>query len=177
MEKRWYAIRTYVGYEPRVKAALQQTIRERGQDTTFGAIIIPTEQAVDVAYGKKQAGERQLLPGHMLVEMVFNEDTRRLVLSIPHVLGFIGESDARPTPIPARKVQEITRRVEARVAASHLQSRLGVGEKIKVVEGPLCDFTGTVEAVSPERSRVRVVVSVFGRPVPVDLDLVQVEAA
>jgi transcriptional antiterminator NusG len=177
MEKQWYALRTYVGYEQRVKTALQHKVRERGQEEVFGQVIVPTEKVIDLVRGKKQTIERRLFPGYLLVEMVFNEATWHVVHSLPKVVGFVGESDAAPTPIPAQKVQEILHQVAAGMAAPRPKTLFTVGERIKVVDGPFRDFSGTVEAVKPERSRVRVAVSVFGRPTPVELDFIQVEAA
>ncbi len=177
MEKQWYALRTHIGYEQRVKAALQQKVREHDQKDTFGEIVVPTEKVIDRVRGKKQTVERRLFPGYLLVEMAFTEDTWHVVHSIPQVVGFLGESDCAPTPIPAQKVEEILQQIAAGMAAPRPKTLFTVGEKVKVVEGPFRDFTGTVEAVKPERARVRVAVSVFGRPTPVELDVVQVEAA
>jgi transcriptional antiterminator NusG len=177
MNKQWYALRTHIGYEQRVKAALQQKIRERGQEDAFGAIMVPTEKVIDLVQGKKQTVERRLFPGYLLVELAFNNETWHLVHSIPKVVGFIGESATAPTPIPAQKVQEILRQVAAGMAAPRPKTLFTIGERVKVVEGPFRDFSGTVEAVKPERARVRVAVSVFGRPTPVELDFLQVEAA
>lgn len=177
MNKQWYAIRTHIGYEQRVKAALQQKIRERGQEDAFGEIVVPTEKVIDLVRGKKQTVERRLFPGYILVEMAFNNETWHLVRSLPKVVGFVGESDTAPTPIPAHKVEEILQQVETGMAAPRPKVLFTVGERVKIVEGPLRDFTGTVEAVRPERARVRVAVSVFGRSTPVELDFLQVEAA
>ncbi|HEV8714980.1 MAG TPA: transcription termination/antitermination protein NusG [Candidatus Binatia bacterium] len=177
MEKQWYALRTQVGYEQRVKAALQQKIRERGQEDAFGEIVVPTEKVIDLVRGKKRTVERRLFPGYLLVEMAFNQETWHVVHSLPKVVGFIGESDTAPTPIPAQKVQEILQQVEAGMATPRPKTLFTIGERVKVVEGPFRDFTGTVEAVKPERARVRVAVSVFGRPTPIELDFLQVEAA
>ena len=177
MEKQWYALRTHIGYEQRVKAALQQKVREHDQKDTFGEIVVPTEKVIDRVRGKKQTVERRLFPGYLLVEMAFTEDTWHVVHSIPKVVGFLGESDSAPTPIPAQKVEEILQQIAAGMAAPRPKTLFTVGEKVKVVEGPFRDFTGTVEAVKPERARVRVAVSVFGRPTPVELDVVQVETA
>ena len=177
MEKQWYAIRTHVGYEQRVKMALQQKIHERGREDAFGEVVVPTEKVIDLVRGKKQTVERRLFPGYLLVEMAFTQETWHLVHSIPKVVGFIGESDTAPTPIPAQKIQEILQQVKAGMAAPRPKTLFTLGERVKVVEGPFRDFTGTVEAVKPERARVRVAISVFGRPTPVELDFLQVEAA
>jgi transcriptional antiterminator NusG len=177
MEKQWDALRTHVGSEQRVKTVLQQKIRGSGQEDRFGEVVVPTEKVIDLVRGKKQTVERRLFPGYLLVEMVFNHETWHLVHSLPKVVGFVGESDTVPTPLPAQQVQEILQQIAAGMAAPRPKTLLTVGEKVKVVEGPLRDFIGTVEAVKPERARVWVAVSVFGRSTPVELDFLQVEAA
>ncbi|MCL6508682.1 MAG: transcription termination/antitermination protein NusG [Bryobacteraceae bacterium] len=177
MEKHWYTIQTYVGYEYRVKAALQQKIREQGLDEAFGEILVPTEKVIDMVRGKKQTVERRLFPGYLFVQMALNEDTWHLVHSVPKVIGFIGESDTAPAPVPEPEIDKIRARMEASAAAPRPRVSFTIGDKVKVVDGPFRDFVGTVEAVKPEHSRVRVAVSVFGRQTPVELDFQQVEAA
>lgn len=177
MQKQWYAVRTHVGYEHRVKAALQKKVREHGQESLFGEIVVPTEKVIDLVRGKKQTVERCLFPGYVFVEMAFTQAARHVVHAIPKVVGFVGEADTAPTPIPTEKIQEVLKQVEAGMAASRPRQLFIIGERVKIVEGPLRDFTGTVESVKPERARVRVAVSVFGRPTPMELDFLQVEAA
>jgi transcriptional antiterminator NusG len=177
MQKQWYAVRTHVGYEHRVKAALQKKVHEHGKEALFGEMVVPTEKVIDLVRGKKQTVERRLFPGYLFVEMVFNQETWHVAHAIPKVVGFVGEADTAPTPIPIEKIQEVLKQVEAGMAAPRPRQLFIVGERVKIVEGPLRDFTGTIESVKPERSRVRVAVSVFGRPTPVELDFLQVEAA
>lgn len=176
MDTCWYAVRTRVGYERRVATALRQKIREQGQRDAFGEIIVPTEQVIDLASGKKQPIQRCLFPGYLLVQMVLTQETWRLVYYTPKVVGFVGESDTTPTPIPIEEVQRIIQRVEAGVTILRPKTILTIGERVKVIEGPFRDFIGTIEAVKSERSRLRVTVSVFGRPISVELDFLQVEA-
>ena len=176
MQKQWYALRTHVGSEHRVKAALQKKVRERGHEDAFGEMVVPTEKVIDLVRGKKRTLERRLFPGYLFVEMAFSQAAWHVVHAIPKVIGFIGEADTTPTPIPAEKVQEILQQVEAGMAAPRPRQLFVVGERVKIVEGPLRDFTGTVESVKPERARLRVAVSVFGRSTPVELDFVHVEA-
>jgi transcriptional antiterminator NusG len=177
MQKQWYAVRTHVGYEHRVKAALQKKVRERGLEDAFGEIVVPTEKVIDLVRGQKRTVERRLFPGYLFVEMAFSQAAWHVVHAIPKVVGFIGEADTAPTPIPTETVQEILQQVEAGMAAPRPRQLFIVGERVKIVEGPLRDFTGTVESVKPERARLRVAVSVFGRSTPVELDFVHVEAA
>jgi transcriptional antiterminator NusG len=176
-KKQWYAIYTQPGYEQRVKIGLQKKVRETGNDAYFGEVLIPTEKVVDLIRGKRRTVERRLFPGYVLLQMVLTDDTWHLVHSIPRVLGFIGE-ESTPTAMSDEEVHEIIRTIEeGKTAAPRPRFRFTVGEKVKVVDGPFRDFTGTVQEIKPERSRLRVTISVFGRPTPVDLDFLQVEAA
>jgi transcriptional antiterminator NusG len=177
MQQQWYAIRTQVGYEQKVASALQRKIHEREQDDAFGEIIVPSEKVIDLVRGQKREVERRLFPGYLLVQMVLNDSTWHVVHSVPKVVGFIGESDTSPTPVPADAIEKIRQQVAVGHAVARPRIRFTVGEQIKIVDGPFQDFNGIVESVRPERSRVRVAVSVFGRPTPVELDFVQVEAA
>jgi transcription termination/antitermination protein NusG len=177
MEKHWYALQTYVGFEKRVNAVLQRKICELGYQESFGEIIIPTEQIMDLVRGKKQTIERRLFPGYVFVEMVFSDTTWHLIRSIPRIVGFIGESETVPTPLAAEQVAQIKQQMEATRVAPRPRMVLTIGDKVKVIDGPFRDFAGTVEAVKPEQSRVRVAVTVFGRATPVEIDLLQVEAA
>ncbi|MGE0826172.1 MAG: transcription termination/antitermination protein NusG [Candidatus Binatia bacterium] len=177
MEKQWYAIRTHVGSEKRVRAALQRKIVESGQEAAFGEIVVPTEKVIDVVRGTKKEVERYLFPGYVLVHMLLNEHTWHVVHSVPKVVGFIGESDTAPTPVPAAEVERIQQQIATGHAAPRPRQIFTVGEQVKIVDGPFRDFNGVVEDVRPERARVRVAVSVFGRATPVELDFLQVEAA
>lgn len=177
MQQQWYAIRTHVGSEQRVATALQRKIREREQDHTFGEIIVPSEKVIDLVRGQRREVQRRLFPGYILVQMALNDTTWHVVHSVPKVVGFIGESDKAPTPVPEEAIALIRQQVAIGQATPRPKVRFTVGDRIKVVDGPFRDFNGIVETVKPERSRVRVAVSVFGRPTPVELDFVQVEAA
>ena len=127
--------------------------------------------------GKKQTVERRLFPGYVFVEMVFTQAPWHVVHAIPKIVGFVGEADTEPTPIPIEKIQEILQQAATGMAAPRPRQLFVAGDCVKIVEGPLRDFTGTVESVKPERSRLRITVSVVGRPTPVELDFLQVEAA
>jgi len=175
MEKRWYAVYVRVGYEHQAKEALKRKIAEAGRGDLFGEILVPTEKVIDLVRGKKQTVKQRLFPGYILIEMVLNEESWHLVRSTPRLVGFVGGDS--PAPIPEEEVREIIHRVETGKVQPRPRLHFTVGERVKVVDGPFRDFTGTVEAVNPQRSRVRVAINVFGRPTPVDLDSIQVEAA
>jgi transcriptional antiterminator NusG len=176
MEKQWYVIQTFVGFEHRVKAALKRRIRDTGKHDVFGEIFVPTEKVFELVRGKRETVERRLFPGYLFAQLVLNDETWNQVHSIPRVVGFVGEG-ASPAAVPEEEVRKILERVEAGMAAPRPNMLFVVGEAVKVVDGPFRDFTGTVESVNANRSRVRVALSVFGRPTPVDLDFIQVEAA
>jgi transcription termination/antitermination protein NusG len=176
MDKKWYAIYTQPGYERRVQGALRRKIKEVQKEAAFGEVLVPTENVIDRVKGKKQTVERRLFPGYVLIQMSLTDETWHVVHSIPRVLGFIGEGNT-PTPMSEKEVDEIMRTVESTKSAPRQKARFAVGERVKVVEGPFRDFAGTVQAVRPERSMLRVAINVFGRPTPVDLDFIQVEAA
>ncbi len=176
MEKHWYAIQTYNGYEHKINTALERKFLEKGMKGFLGAIVVPTETVIELVRGKKKTVERRLFPGYVLAQIALNEETWDLVHSIPKVIGLVGEGNI-PAVISDQEMQEIIRRVEAGIITPRSKVLLTVGESVKVVDGPFRDFTGTVQAVKGDRSRVSVALSVFGRPTPVDLDFCQVEAA
>jgi transcriptional antiterminator NusG len=176
MEKLWYVIQTYVGYEHRVKAALERKIRESGKEDLFGEVLVPTERVVDLVRGKRQTVEQRLFPGYLLVQIVLNEEAWHLVHSVPRLVGFLGEGNT-PAVLPEEEVQKIVHQIESGKGTPRLKVLFAIGEKVRVVDGPFRDFTGTVEAVRPDRSRIRLSISVFGRPTPVELDFIQVGAA
>lgn len=176
IKKQWYVIQTFVGFEHRVKTALERKIRSMSCESLFGEILLPMEKVMDLVKGKKLTVDQRLFPGYLFAHLVLNETNWNLVLSIPRVVGFLGEANV-PTVVPEEQVREIIQRVESGRVAPRPKTLFTVGAKVKVVEGPFRDFIGTVETVNAGRSRVKVALSVFGRPTPVDLDFLQVEAA
>ena len=177
MEKQWYVIQTYVGFEHRVKTALERKLQETGKSNLFGEILLPTEKVMDRLRGKRQTIVRRLFPGYLLAQIAFNDESWNLLRSIPKVIGLLGQERNVPSVIPEEDVRKIVQQVEVGMAAPRPRVLFIVGENVRVVDGPFRDFTGTVESVNSNRSRVRVALSVFGRPTPVDLDFIQVEAA
>ncbi len=174
MEKQWYVIQTYVGFEHRVKTALERKIQIAGKNNLFGEILLPTQKVMDFVKGKRQTVERRLFPGYLLAQIAFNEESWTLLRSIPKVIGLLGQEPDAPSVIADEDIRKI---VEIAMAAPRARAVFIVGENVRVVDGPFRDFTGKVESINSNRSRVRVALSVFGRPTPVDLDFIQVEAA
>lgn len=175
MAMRWYVLQTYSQFEHQVKRALLERIEREGVQDQFGQILVPTEEVVEVKDGKKRSSQRKFFPGYVLLEMDMNEVTWHLVNSTPKVSGFVGGTAERPAPIAKHEVDAIMRRIEEGVEKPRPKTLFEVGEEVRIVEGPFAEFTGTVEEVQYEKSRLKVSVLIFGRPTPVELEFHQVE--
>jgi transcriptional antiterminator NusG len=173
--KRWYVIHAYSGYERKVKQALEERISLSDVSDLFGDVLVPTEEVLEMRSGQKRKSERKFFPGYVLIQMVLNDDTWHLVKDTPRVMGFIGGKADKPAPITQREVDEIMNRLEATVDKPTHKTVYEPGEMVRVIDGPFNDFTGTVEEVNYEKSRVRVAVLIFGRSTPVELEFSQVE--
>jgi transcriptional antiterminator NusG len=174
MAKNWYIIHSYSGFERKVAETLKSRAEAAGLAESFGEVLIPTEDVVEMRQGKKIVSSRLFYPGYVLVEMEMNNDTWHLVRSTPRVTGFVG-SGSMPSPLTAEEVDRIVHKVE--VAAEHPKPRLKFdhSETVKITDGPFKDFTGTVDEVNDDRNTLRVMVTIFGRATPVELDFYQVE--
>jgi len=174
MAKSWYIIHTYSGFEKKVAETLKSRVEAAGLQEHFGDVMIPTEDVIELRAGKRVVTPRLFYPGYVLVEMEMNNDTWHMVRSTPRVTGFVG-SGQMPAPLTPEEVDRILHRVE--VAAEHPKPRLKFdkGENVKITEGPFKDFTGMVDEINDDRSTLRVMVTIFGRSTPVELDFYQVE--
>jgi len=172
--KSWYIIHTYSGFEKKVAETLKSRIQASGLESQFGEIMVPTEDVIEMRGGKKVVTPKLFYPGYVLVEMDLNDDTWHLVRSTPRVTGFVG-SGQKPSPLTGEEVDRIVHRVE--VAAEHPKPKLmfDKGENVKITDGPFKDFTGVVDEINDDRSTLRVMVTIFGRATPVELDFYQVE--
>lgn len=177
MTMRWYVVHAYSQYENSVKKALVERISRAGLQDLFGEILVPTEEVVEIRDGVKRMTERKFFPGYVLVNMEMNEDTWHLVKSTPKVLGFIGGTPDKPAPISEKEANSILNRVEEAVEKPKPKTLYEPGEGIRVIDGPFADFSGVVEEVNYEKSRLRVAVLIFGRSTPVELEFSQVEKA
>jgi len=175
VDKRWYVVQAYSGYEHQVKLFLEERIKQQGLEESFGSILVPTEEVVEMRGGKKRRGKRKFFPGYVIVQMHLNDDTWHMVRSVPKVLGFIGGSSDRPAPISEKEIDVILHRVEEGVEKPRPKVLFEAGEVIRVIDGPFADFNGVVEEVNYEKSRLRVAVLIFGRSTPVELEFGQVE--
>lgn len=179
--KRWYVVHAYSGFESYVKEALFERIKQFHMEDHFGDIMVPTEKVVEMKSGRKKESQVKFFPGYVLIQMELNDDTWphliRLVRDTPKVLGFIGGTSDRPTPITDQEADKILQRVQDSVGKPKPKVLFEPGEVIRVNDGPFADFNGVVEEVNYEKSRLRVAVLIFGRSTPVDLDFSQVEKA
>src|SRR5690606_26742961 len=175
MSKRWYVVHVYSGMEKSVHKALLERIERAGLQTSFGRILVPSEEVVEVKGGKKSITERRIFPGYVLVEMDLTDVTWHLVKNTNRVTGFLGGSGNRPAPISDREVEKILSQMEEGTEKPRPKVLFEVGENVRVKEGPFADFNGNVEDVNYEKSKVRVSVTIFGRATPVELDFGQVE--
>ena len=176
MQKKWYAIHAFPGYEHRVRAALVRKISEKKMGSFFGEIIVPTEKIVEVVHGQKRAVEQRMFPGYLLAQVDLTDEVWHLIRSIPKVRGVVGKENSA-TALSDVEVEGILDRMKATAAKPRQKTSFTLGETVKIVDGPFRDFTGTVEEFVPERSQLKVLISVFGRPTPVVLDPLHAEAA
>ncbi len=176
--KRWYVVHTYSGYEQKAKAALEQRLRSpefaRLKDRV-GEVLVPVESVQELGKGgQRKISSRKFFPGYIFVNMVLDEETWHFIKNTPKVTGFVGHA-TQPPEVPESEVREITQQMEEGALRPKPKVLFEVGEAVKVIDGPFQDFNGTVEEVRPEKGKVRVLISIFGRATPVELDFVQVE--
>ena len=173
-DKKWFVVHAYSGFEKSVQRALIERIKRSEIAEQFGQILVPMEEVVEVKRGKKVSAERKFFPGYVLVKMELTDETWHLVRSTPKVTGFVG-SGTRPVPLSEDQVDEIRRQMEAGAEKPKPKSVFQRGDKVRVIDGPFVNFQGVVDDISPERGRLKVVVTVFSRPTPVELEYYQVE--
>lgn len=173
MPLKWYGVHTYSGFENRVKLSLQERIKNLGLEESFGEILIPSETVVELKKGEKRTSTRKFFPGYILVNMELNDETWHVVKETARVTGFVGGNN--PMVIPEEEVHKITRRMEEGAEKPRPKVEFEVGETVRVVDGPFLNFSGVVEDVKPDKAKLRVMVSIFGRATPVELEFMQVE--
>ena len=175
MAMRWYVVHAYSGFENHVKRSLEERIQYAGMEDRFGEVLVPTEEVVEMRAGQKRKSDRKFFPGYVLVQMELDDETWHLVKEVPKVMGFVGGTSDRPAPISDREAQRILDRVQEGVEKPKPKVLFEPGEIVRVTEGPFVDFSGVVEEVNYEKSRLRVAVLIFGRSTPVELEFGQVE--
>jgi transcription termination/antitermination protein NusG len=174
MAKRWYIIHAYTNFERKVADAIRERAKAGGIDHLFDEILVPTEEIVEIKRGRKVQAERKFLPGYVLVKMEMTDAAFVLIRNTPKVTGFLG-ADNKPMAIPEAEAMRIMSQVKEGVERPKTTITFEIGEQVKVADGPFASFSGHVEEVDEERSRLKVAVSIFGRPTPVELEFTQVE--
>ena len=175
MALKWYVVHAYSNFENKIKLSLEERIKLHGLEEKFGDILVPTEEVVEMRDGQKRRSERKFFPGYVLVQMDLDEETWHLVKEVPKVLGFIGGSSDRPAPITEAEANAILNRVVEGIDKPRPKVLFEPGEVVRVVDGPFNDFSGVVENVNYDKSKLRVAVQILGRPTPVELNFGQVE--
>ena len=175
MAKRWYVVHAYSGFEAQVKRSLEERVKRYGMENSFGQILVPTEEVVEMRGGQQRKSERKFFPGYVLVQMDMTDETWHLVKDVPKVMGFIGGTGDKPAPITDKEADSILQRVQEGVEKPRPKVLFEPGEVVRVIDGPFNDFNGVVEEVDYEKSRLKVSVLIFGRSTPVDLEFGQVE--
>ncbi|MEZ0247221.1 MAG: transcription termination/antitermination protein NusG [Methylophilaceae bacterium] len=175
MAMKWYAVQVYSGFEKSVQRALEERVSRSTLQDKFGQILVPVEEVVEMKGGQKTISERKLYPGYLLVQMDMEDDTWHLVRSVPRVSAFIGGTALKPTPIKDAEVDIILHRMDESKSNPTQKLTFEKGEMVRVIDGPFKDFSGGVEDVNYEKSKLRVSVVIFGRATPVELDFSQIE--
>ncbi|NBU21377.1 transcription termination/antitermination protein NusG [bacterium] len=170
----WYVVHTYSGFENKAKIALEERIKALKKEAFFGEVIVPEENVVELVKGQKKTTKRRFFPGYILVKMVLNDETWHIVKNTPKITGFVGDK-VKPVPVPESDVQKMTNRIAEGQSKPRPRVSFHEGENVRVVDGPFSNFNGVVEDVNPDKGKVKVLVSIFGRSTPVELDFIQVE--
>lgn len=172
--KNWYVVHTQTGLEDKVRTALENKIQSQGLQDLISSVVIPTEQISEIRSGKKKISQRKFFPGYLLVEMELNETTYFQIKATPGVTGFIGPGK-KPMPLSQLEVDNILKRTQDTQVKPSLKIVFEKGEQVRVNDGPFMNFNGTIEEIHPERGKLKVSVSIFGRATPVELEYWQVE--
>ena len=172
--KRWYIVHAYSNFEKKVQESIKDQAKQRGLENYFEQIMVPTEKVTEVRRGRKVDAERKFFPGYVLVKMDMTNEAFHLIKNIPKVTGFLGSGD-KPMPISEKEAMAILQQVQEGVEHPKPSVSFEVGEQVRVSDGPFASFNGVVEEVDEERARLKVEVSIFGRPTPVELEYGQVE--
>lgn len=173
-EMAWYVVHTYSGYENKAKLALEERIKSLKKESFFGEVLVPEENVVELVKGQKKTTKRRFFPGYILVKMILNDESWHVVKNTPKVTGFVGDK-IKPLPVPESEVQKMTNRIAEGQSKPRPRISFQEGESVRVIDGPFSNFSGTIEDVNPDKGKVKVLVSIFGRSTPVELDFIQVE--
>lgn len=174
MAKKWYIVNVQSGTENSAKAAIEERIRMHKMEQYFGEVLIPAENVVELVKGQKTTKSRKFFPGYIFINMFLNDQSWHLVKNTSKVSGFVGGAKTRPPEVPEAEVFRVTQQMSGLSEKPRTKINFSIGEQVTVVDGPFNNFNGTVEDINEEKAKVKVLVSIFGRPTPVELDFVQV---
>ncbi len=174
MALQWYVVHTYSGFEQKAKQALEERVRSFNKKDFFGEVLIPSENVVEMKKGVRKTTTRKFFPGYIMVQMDLNDETWHIVKGTPKITGFVGNS-TNPPVIPEEEVRRITQQIDEGTLRPKPKVNFEKGESVRVMDGPFATFSGVVEEVNVEKGKLKVLVSIFGRATPIELDFVQVE--
>lgn len=175
MEASWYVVHTYAGFENRVKHAIEERSKTFGLSEQIRKVLIPTEEVVEIREGKRRMSTKKFFPGYVLVEMDMNDTTWQLVKNTPKVTGFVGGGETYPAPITEDEMSTLMNQMDSTAVKPRSKTQFQKGENVRIIDGPFLGFNGVVDEVHQEHSKVKVLVSIFGRSTPVELGFLQVE--
>ncbi len=176
MAIRWYVVHTYSGHENKVCAYIDNAKESAGLEEKIEQVVVPTEEVVEMKDGRKTTSQKKFLPSYVLVHMEMNKETQHFVTNVPGVTSFVGPG-RRPQPLLDEEVQRILGQIDRSQTREVTEISYRIGDRVKVTDGPFSDFIGLVDDINPEKSKIKVMVSIFGRNTPVELDVLQVEVA
>lgn len=172
MEKKWYVVHTYSGYEEKVKLSIEDNVRRRGLEEKVGEILIPAEKVVELKAGKKKESIKKFYPGYILINIVLDDETWHLVSSTPRVTGFVGGEN--PSPVHQEEIDVIVKQIEEG-PSTKVMAKFDMGDPVRIIDGAFANFNGFVDNIDPDHNKLRVMVTIFGRQTPVELNFMQVE--
>ena len=173
MAMRWYVLHVYSGFEKKVAESIKEQAEKKGWGNWVGEVLVPTETVVDVQKGKKVESERKFFPGYVLIQMEMNDDTWHMIKQTPKTTGFLGGK--KPVAMTQKEAEHVMQQMQEGVEKTRSRVVYETGEQIRVIDGPFASFTGVIDEVDLEKTRMKVSVTIFGRPTSVDLDFAQVE--
>ena len=174
MGKNWYVVHTYAGFEGRVKDSILERASQMGLQDKIGQVLVPTEDVIEIKEGKKRTSTRKFFPGYVLVEMDMSNESWQMIKETPKVTGFVG-GGSQPIPLAQEEVDTLLKQIDSGTAVPRQKEEFHKGDSVRIIDGPFLGFNGMVDDVDQERSRLKVLVSIFGRGTPVELGFLQVE--
>ncbi len=173
IQLKWYVVHAYSGFEEKAKEGLVERIKQSEDQNKFGEILIPCEEVVELVAGKRKVSKRKFFPGYLLIQMFLNEETYGIVKGTPKITGFVGGTLDAPS-IPEAEAEVLTRQIKEGIKPKP-KEELDRGDPVRVIDGPFANFNGVVEETKPDKGKIKVLVSIFGRQTPVELNYIQVE--